>query len=101
MFAHFCFQFLMKTRSVVCSEEHFKSDNALLKEAFLRDKVSIVTYDWLEDSIISRRKLATTKYEWAKIMKRKNQKKGARKKAETQKLKKDAQVFQDGVAAAR
>jgi hypothetical protein len=59
---------------LLCSKEHFrKSVEAVTKAQKLG--AHIVTYDWLEDSLQRKRKLAERKYAWAGLEKERRKRK--------------------------
>ncbi|MCJ1281427.1 hypothetical protein MMC26_000746, partial [Xylographa opegraphella] len=44
---------------LVCSEEHFKKGVSMVQQAQKLKKCKIVTWDWLEDSLLAKRPLRT------------------------------------------
>ena len=57
------------TTHLVVSEANWKKQGNAVQEALARKEVKVVTYDWLEDSLLSGRKKSEGQYQWDKIHK--------------------------------
>jgi hypothetical protein len=78
---------------LICSGEAFKSNNAAIRKAE-QLKIPIVTYDWLEDSLLKKNRYqAKGKYLAKNAFKLSAKEKAERRKRERKALKKDGMIF--------
>ena len=64
-----CFSNLFPLRVISLLDLNVDTDNLTVQEA-LKLEASIVSYDWLEDSLQKRKKLAEAKYTWEAVKKK-------------------------------
>ena len=81
---------------LIASKEAWKSASDEVQKA-VKYQAWVVTYDWLEDSLIQKRKLPETKYSWEN----KEQERKRNKEMKKLGLLADTKKFQDGCEAAK
>lgn len=67
---------------LICSKDAWKRGNEAVTAAQDLDHVFIVSYDWLEDSLIKKKKLSEKKYLWEKVAKETRKRKKMRRVAD-------------------
>ncbi|KAG9204325.1 hypothetical protein G6514_001399 [Epicoccum nigrum] len=81
---------------LIASKEAWKSASDDVQKA-VKHEAWVLTYDWLEDSLLNKRKLAETKYSWED----KEQERKRNKEMKKLGLLADTKKFQDGCEAAK
>ncbi|KAI9709830.1 MAG: hypothetical protein M1812_007622 [Candelaria pacifica] len=78
---------------LICSMDHWKKQHANVKEAMRYPDIKVVSYDWLEDSLHSKRaRKETKKYMMKSILTQKRSEKAGKRRA----IKEGVKTFQKG-----
>ncbi|KAF2452971.1 hypothetical protein BDY21DRAFT_375163 [Lineolata rhizophorae] len=89
------------TTHLICTREHYKRKVTMVKQAEQHKHIKIVTFDWLEDSLLSCTRKREGRYLLQKLLKAEELEKKIKKAAERRKAKQEVRIFNQGVRKAQ